>query len=244
MSIEEKRRSIRHLLDEHHPADGIATYFAFYYAEEKTNLVTVPDDGVRANGYVSLSRTGMDLFRPFVTMRLPLHDLEMATTLIYKAIPVGTAVILNIPPDHYPIIEALFDIHSEETLKLYMLPQGQFQPIINVLITQDIGANGYPRFLIRANDEKTRPVGAVAGLNWMSDQFAEISVNTAPGYRRRGWGKSVVSAMVNYVLENGRTPLYAVSEENEASIQLAEAAGFVYSGVQQFIIQAVLSPKP
>lgn len=243
MSIDERRRAIRHLLDEQLPADGMAAYFAFYYAEEKTRLVTFPKDGVRADGYMALSRTGIDLFRPLVTTRLPLQDLALAKRLIYDAIPEGMSVILNIPSNHFPIIQALFDIHTEERLKLYLLPQGEFQPIINVLVTQDVGVNGYPRFLIRANNDPARPIGAAAGLNWMTQTFAEISVNTMPGYRRRGWGKSVVSSMVNYILENGREPLYVASEQNEASIQLAEATGFVYSGIDQFILQAVLRPR-
>lgn len=244
MKIENKRQAIRHLLDSRHPADGIASYFAFNYADNKTHLVLYPEPPVRAKGYVALSRTGMDLFRPFVTLRLPEDDFEGATKLIYGAIPEGTAVILNILPSHYPLVQALFDIQAEERLKLYLLSEEKPEPIINVLVTQDTHPNGYPRFLIRANDDPSRPVGASAGLNWMGDHFGEISVNTNPSYRRRGWGKSVVSSMVQYVLRNGREPLYAVAETNTASIQLAESVGFVYSGIQQMLIQATLRPNP
>lgn len=244
MELFDQRQAIRHLLDEQNPADGISSYFAFYYPKEKTHLVTIPEKGVRADGYVALSRTGMDLFRPFLTMRLPMHDHQLAAELIYKALPAETAVILNVPHDYVPLLQAFFTVQTLETLKLYVLADEEREPIINVLVTQDQHPNGYPRFMIRAHNDPGRPIGASAGLNWMSQTFAEISVNTNPSYRRRGWGKSVVSKMVEYVLENGRHPLYAVSEENHGSIRLAESTGFVDSGIRQALIQATLRPKP
>ncbi|MEM7335471.1 MAG: GNAT family N-acetyltransferase [Chloroflexota bacterium] len=244
MSLFEKRQAIRHLLDEQMIVDGLATFFAFHYDESKTTIVTMPEATVSADGYVAFSRTGMDLFRPFVTMRLPMHNHELAAQLVYSAIPEGTAVIMNIPTHHFPLIQAFFDIQTEERLKLYVLSEERPEPIINVLVTEDKHPNGYPRFLIRANDDPSRPVGAAAGLNWLGPKFAEIAVNTNPSYRRRGWGKSVVSSMVQYVLRNGREPIYAVSDQNSASIQLAESVGFVDSGVQQYLLQATLRPNP
>lgn len=244
MDLREQRRAIRHLLDERNPADGIASYFALHYDEKRTHLVTLPEKTVRADGYIALSRTGIDLFRPFLTMRLPEHDTDLAAKLIYSALPEETAVILNAPARYEPVLHALFDIQVEEKLKLYVPSTEPAEPIINVLVTQDTGANGHPRFLIRATDDPNRPVGASAGLNWMSPHFAEIAVNTNPGYRRRGWGRSVVSAMMRYVVENGRMPLYAVAEQNSASIQLAESVGLVDSGIRQLLIQGTLRPNP
>lgn len=244
MELYNKRRSVRHLLDERNPADGIADYFAFHHPEDRTSLVIIPENSVRADGYIALSRTGMDLFRPFLTMRLPEHDTNLAAQLIYQALPEGTAVILNAPLRYGPILHALFKVETEERLMLYVLSDAPHEPIINVLVTQDLGANGLTRFLIRAREDVGRPVGASAGLNWMSPTFAEISVNTNPGYRRRGWGRSVVSAMVQHVLAKGRRPLYAVSDTNDASIQLAESVGFVDSGIRKLLIQGTLKPNP
>jgi hypothetical protein len=45
-------------------------------------------------------------------------------------------------------------------------------------------------------------------------------------------------------LENGRTPLYVVAQNNEASIQLAESVGFNDSSVREIMIQATLKPSP
>jgi RimJ/RimL family protein N-acetyltransferase len=184
----------------------------------------------------------MDLFRPFVTLRLPIHDMQTSTNVIYEAIDAGTAVILHAPSHYAPLLHALFDIQTEDHLSLYQLRPSSFQPIINVLVTQDKAPNGLPRFAIR--DRESDVIGASATLNWQSPSHAEIGVTTNPGYRRRGWGRSVVSAMANYLLENGRTPLYVVAQNNEASIQLAESVGFTDSGVREIMIQATLRPRP
>ncbi len=242
MALTQQRRAIRHLLDETNPADAMAAYFAFYHANNRTILRPYPYTAPQAKGYVALSRTGMDLFRPFVTLRLPIHDMQMSTDVIYEAIDAGTAVILNAPTRYAPLLHALFEIQTEEHLSLYRLRPSSFEPTINVLVTRDKAPNGLPRFLIR--DRENDVIGASATLNWQSPTYAEIGVTTHPGYRRRGWGRSVVSAMANHLLENGRTPLYVVAQNNEASIQLAESVGFSDSGVREIMIQAALKPRP
>ncbi|MFZ1398303.1 MAG: GNAT family N-acetyltransferase [Candidatus Promineifilaceae bacterium] len=242
MALTQQRRAIYHLLDETNPADGMAAYFAFYHPDNRTILRPYPYAAVQAQGYVALSRTGMDLFRPFVTLRLPIHNMQTSTEVIYEAIDAGTAVILNAPARYAPLLHALFDVQTEEHLSLFRLKADQFQPIINVLVTQDKAANGLPRFSIR--DRENDVIGASATLNWQSPQFAEIGVTTHPGYRRRGWGRSVVSAMANYLLGNGRIPLYVAAQANEASIQLAESVGFTDTGIRELMIQAVLNPHP
>jgi RimJ/RimL family protein N-acetyltransferase len=242
MALTQQRRAIFHLLDEANPGDAMAAYFAFYHPDDRTVLRPYSYTAPRAKGYIALSRTGMDLFRPFVTLRLPIHDMQTSTNVIYEAIDVGTAVILNAPSRYAPLLHALFDIQTEEHLSLYRLRPSSFEPIINVLVTQDKAPNGLPRFLIRDRDNDV--IGASATLNWQSPSYAEIGVTTNPGYRRRGWGRSVVSAMANYLLENGRIPLYVVAQNNEASIQLAESVGFTDSGVREIMIQATLKPRP
>ncbi|WP_420627445.1 GNAT family N-acetyltransferase [Candidatus Leptofilum sp.] len=242
MALTQQRRAIFHLLDEKNPADGMASYFAFHHPDNRTILRPYPYAAIRAQGYVALSRTGMDLFRPFVTLRLPIHDMQTSTNVIYEAIDAGTAVILNAPARYAPLLHALFEVQSEEQLSLYRLRPSHFEPIINVLVTQDTAPNGLPRFSIRDRDSGV--IGASATLNWQSPNFAEIGVTTKSGYRRRGWGRSVVSAMANYLLENGRIPLYVVAQNNEASIQLAESVGFTDTGARETLIQAVLKPQP
>lgn len=243
MSLSDRRRAIRHLLNEQNPADALATYLAFYHADNRTILRPFPFESTRAEGFVTLSRTGVDLFRPFVSMRLPIQDLQKSADIIYEAIDVGTAVILQTPERYAPLIQALFDVHTEETLKIFKLDQAVYKPTINVFVTQDVSpTNNLPRFIIRNRDNND--IAASASLNWQTRNFAEIAVFTHPDYRRRGWGRSVVSSLVNYILDNGRIPLYTASQTNVASRQLAERVGFIDTNARQTLFQATLKPKP
>jgi hypothetical protein len=237
------RRAVRHLLDEHSPADAAASYYAFYHPEVQTQLLPYPAGAERAQGYVALSRTGLDLFRPLLTLRLPIQDMAVSADVIYKTLVPGTAVILLCPVTYLPLLQAFFNIHSEEHLDVLVLDRTRFEPIINVLVSSSTGPNGLPRFVIR-NNSREQEVVASSGINWQTPYFADISVNTVPGQQRQGWGKSVAAAMVHYLLENGRTPVYMVAQQNTASQQLARSVGFVTSGTSKIMIQGILKPRP
>ncbi|MCP4424753.1 MAG: GNAT family N-acetyltransferase [Chloroflexi bacterium] len=243
-NLVESRQAIRHLLDERSPADAIASYYAFHHPDAKTQALTYPADAARADGYVVLSRTGMDLFRPFVTLRLPIADMAASIELIYQAIMPGTAVILIVPPDYLPLLQAVFALQTEERLRIFVLDQVRFEPIINVLVTETRGPNNLPRFIIRRFNSPDQEIVASAGLNWQSPTFAEISANTVPNRQRQGWGRSVVAAMANYLLSNGRTPLYVVSENNAPSSRLAHSVGFADRGIRRVLLQATLKSRP
>ena len=223
--------------------DGVASYFAFYHPNNRTQLVTYPNAVTSPTGFLTISRTGIDLFRPFVTFRFPPNDMEGAVDLLYAALVPETAVILNALASDLPLIRAFFDIQTEERLQVLVLEANRFEPVINVLVQQTNSNNVYPRFVIRSNQTGASEIAASAGINWQTDCFAEISVNTSQRHRRQGLGRSVVSSAVNYVLENGRVPLYAVAENNDASLQLAQRLGFVDSGARHVLLQATLKPR-
>ena len=243
--IQDKRRAIRHLLRENEPADAMAAYYALHHPDDKTTLVVPPAaNGQRASGYVALSRTGIDLFRPLVTMRLPTdadpNAQQAAADLLRLALGSGQPAILSAPLRYVPLLRALFDVQSEEHLRLYVLDPRRFEPIVNVLTTRSEGPGGLARFAIRTSQSGESEVAADASLNWQSPAFGEIAVNTRPQYRRQGWGRSVVAALSQYLIDSGRTPLYVVSEENAASIQLAESVGFRDTGAREVFLQAAL----
>lgn len=239
-----KRRAIRHLLREQEPADAMAAYYAFYHPDEKTNLIIMPEEGAKADGYVAISRTGIDLFRPLVTMRLPVDQgpqgYGASLSLLRRTLGPGMPVFLSVPQRYMPLIRAVFDIQAEEVLRLFALDSRRFEPVINVLVVQSTGANGLPTFLIQSRQSGDLETVAMASLNWLSPYFGEIAVMTKSEHRRQGWGQSVVSAMAQYLLDNGRTPLYAVNEMNKASLQLAASIGFADSGVREYMLQASL----
>jgi len=237
MSQETARQAIRPLLNERNPADALAAYYVYYHPYAKTHLITHPAGASRATGYLAISRTGMDLFRPFVTLRLPVNDMDAGLDLIKTALPDGSAVILYGPTRYSPLLHALFDIQTDEKFRLLVLDRDRFEPIINVLVTQTSSPNGLPRFVIRSTQDPGQVVAA-SGLNWQTPYFAELSVHTTPGERRQGWGRSVIAAMIHHQLQNGRTPLYVVGEQNQASLKLAESVGFVDSGERMIFTQA------
>lgn len=244
MNLSEQRRAIRPLLKERDPADAMDAYYAYHHPDNRTRLVLHPPESTRASGYVAISRTGIDLFRPLLTMRLP-ADQEEAVALIYRALPAGAGVFISSPADYGPLLYALFEVQVAQNLHLYRLDPADYEPEINVLVTRATTFDGLPRFQIRATHPGAGDeLAASASLNWQSPGFAEIAVGTQPQYRQRGWGKSVVSALSGYVLESGRIPLYVVAEDNEASISLARRVGFRDTGVRRLLLEATLRPQP
>jgi GNAT superfamily N-acetyltransferase len=243
MTLSDQRTAIRHLLDERQPGDALADYYAYYHPQQRTQLVIHPAGAGRADGYIGISRTAVDLFRPFVTMRLPLDDHSACWELITKALPPAASIILYAPAEYEPLLRAFFEIESEDRLQVLVLDRGRYEPIINVLVTQSEGSNGLPRFMIRSTQDRSQILTA-SSLNWQTDYFAELSVFTAPEQRRQGRGRSVVAAMCQHLLDNGRTPLYAVSESNLASRRLAESTGFVDLGIRRLLLQATRKEQP
>ena len=241
MDLNQRRNAIRHLLNDD-PASAAAAYYAFYHPDAKTSVQPYPAEAERAMGFVTFSRTGMDLFRSLVTMRLPIDDLETSAEIIYHAMQPETAVILHIPTAYLPLIQALFDVQTIEQFSLYTLDRSTLDPIINVLVTQSTGPNGLPRFVVRSQQDNR--VIAAAGINWQSPGYASLSVNTDAARRRQGLGTSVLSAIAQYVVDNGRTPLYEVAADaNPASQILAAHIGFRYTLEDKAIVQAILKSR-
>ncbi|MBE2220925.1 MAG: hypothetical protein IAF02_05265 [Anaerolineae bacterium] len=240
MDIDQRRRAIQHLLSDN-PADATAVYYAFHHPDGKSSVLPYPAEAERAEGFVTFSRTGLDLFRPLVTMRLPIADLETSAAVIYNGIQPETAVIIQAPTDYLPLLQALFDVQTIEHFHLYTLSRNHFEPVINVLVTQSTGPNGLPRFVVRSQQDDR--VIASAGINWQSPDYASLSVNTDAAHQRQGLGVSVLSAIVGYVLENGRSPLYEVATSNTASQTLARQTNFTNTGADKVLLQAVLKPR-
>lgn len=228
----QQRAQARRLLDEHSPADALAVYYAVYSPPERAELFLHTDEAGRVDGFLVRARTGMDLFRPLVTLRAP--DEAAARALFEAGLLRGRPVYLTVPEALGPWVNKHLEVAEAERHRIYALRADRHQPILNVLTLTSDDPNGGPRCEIRPSGR----LGAVAGVNWQSPAFAEIYVYTDPEVRGRGWGKSVVSTLAGLLLQAGRTPLYVVAESNDYSIRLAEAVGFQDTGHREFVAQA------
>jgi len=64
----------------------------------------------------------------------------------------------------------------------------------------------------------------------MADQIADLGVETAPAYRRRGYAKTVVSAVVEEITRRGGEAYYCCRPDNHASAATPASVGFVPLG--------------
>jgi hypothetical protein len=66
----------------------------------------------------------------------------------------------------------------------------------------------------------------------MEDRVADLGVDTPEPYRRRGYAKTAVSAVVEHMTRLGGEAVYDCSPSNHASIATARSVGFVPYGVR------------
>ncbi|MCD4706579.1 MAG: GNAT family N-acetyltransferase [Candidatus Sabulitectum sp.] len=71
--------------------------------------------------------------------------------------------------------------------------------------------------------------GEIVSTSFISDidsGGANLVVSTVPEYRKRGFGKAVVSCAVKWCFSNGYLPIYLVDIRNTPSVELAESIGY------------------
>ncbi len=236
-SLERQRTAVRPLLNDRSPADALAFYYALHHGAERTELFVAPETAetgaAPAAGFLVRARTGMDLFRPLVTFRA--DSAATAQALLARGLLPGRPVYLTVPESHAGWVNQNLNVSDAELHSIYRYDPERYEAEINVLVVTHAGADGLPRCEIRAGER----AGAVAGINWQSPRYAEVYVYTETAVRGRGWGKAVVRALVGLILKSGRMPLYVVAQNNEYSIRLAEAVGFVDTGHREYVGQAI-----
>lgn len=71
-----------------------------------------------------------------------------------------------------------------------------------------------------------RPV-AFCYAGWVTETLWDVSIDTIPAYRRRGFAQSAVHLMAAFHRESARLPVWGAVIGNLASLQLASRMGFV-----------------
>ncbi len=232
MSIHELRAQVRHLLDPSSPADAPTAYYALYHNPARSALYTTTDEDGAATGFVGVFQTGIDLFRPLVTLHCA--EADHAAELLARALTPERPYIFFAKMSQLPLVGDQFHFEQHRVLRLYRLDPRRFGPELNVLVELKTAPDGTPRAVIGTHEAQ-----AVAGVNWQSPEFAEIYVQTDPEVQRRGWGRSVTAAVTQAVLESGRIPLYLVEMDNDPSRALAESLGYVDTDARQVYADVV-----
>ena len=236
-TLEQQRTEARYLLNDRFPSDAFAAYYTLYHDPKRTDLFLNYDQLNRVNGFLTRAQTGLDLFRPVVVVRAA-ND-QVAASLFESGLQANRPYYLIAPMSLGMVINRMLTVTDSEVLRVYRLDPSRFNSQINVLAVASRAPDGSPRFEIGSNNK----VHARAGVNWRSPHFAEVYVYTEAQTRGRGWGRSVLSSLCVALLQEGLMPLYVVSEQNSASINLAESVGFVDSGTREFAAQVVRVEK-
>lgn len=234
MGIEEERNAIQDMLSLRDPADALIAYYALYHDARRTRLTVHRTESGQVDGFLAECVTGFDLFRPQVVLRALSED--TARHLLQVGLKAGRPYFFIVPLQIAPALKEMLEISQEAVARIYHLNPLDFQPIINVLVTQNEGADGWPRFEIRSQGK----VAAASGINWRSPRFAEVYVLAEVEARGRGWARSVLSACTAHLLKEELIPLYMVEEDNSASIKLAESVGYQDTGRRCFTCSGML----
>lgn len=72
---------------------------------------------------------------------------------------------------------------------------------------------------------------AWAAVKPLSDIAWDISIQTLPEYRGRGFARSVASSAVKYIFENGKLATWGTDTTNTASLKTARSVGFQEYGL-------------
>lgn len=232
MSLSLHRKRIRQMMDDSDIKDAPTAYYALFHDPKKSALYSAVNGEDKAVGFVGTFQTGLDLFRPLLTMKC--KNAEITKGLLSQALTPGRPYIFFANLSQLQVLDGNLHLENERILEIYRLDSTRFQPEMNVMVVHNQAPNGMPRCEINSGGQS-----AVAGVNWMSPGFAEIYVHVDEATRQRGWGKSVVAALTDTLLRMGRPPLYLVESNNATSRQLAESVGYINTGSRQVYADAL-----
>jgi ribosomal protein S18 acetylase RimI-like enzyme len=207
------------------PVDALTSYFALEHDPKRVKLYLRTAVSGRSLAFVAVCQTGLDLFRPLIVMRG--DDSSALRDALKEALSPGRQYLLNAPPALQPDIAAVCSLSGESINAIYTLSALDHTPVVNIMVQTSATPDGMLRASVAARDGSN---AAEAGTSWISSRYGEVFVQVAESVRRRGLGKSVVSAVCTQLLQRNRAPLYITRTDNVASRKLAERLGFQDTG--------------
>lgn len=237
-SITQARRYIRQLIDDSNPAESPTAYYALFHPKERSTIEVMLDDDGRTIGFVGRFQTGIDLFRPLLTLQC--NSPDIAAELLDRSLVAGRPYILFSPLSQLAMVGGSLQINNQRIMQIYIANPSRFSPEINVMVRHNTAHDGTPRCEVRQNGD----VLSVAGVNWRSPAFAEIYVHTEPIARQKGYGRSVVACITERLLKDGIRPVYLVETDNAPSRELIESLGYTDTGSRQVFADVVYAGNP
>ncbi len=162
------RHRLRGLLNLSSAGDAMAAYYALEHPADQLRLVALSVGEGTPVGFLAAARTGMDLFRPLAVAVAATP--EGLRELLRAGLEPGKPVVLYLPVEQRPWAEEIVELREARVLDLMRLDPRSYAPVINVLVTRQVNARGWPRFEIRSAER----LRAAAGLNWEGGRFAEV----------------------------------------------------------------------
>ncbi len=77
---------------------------------------------------------------------------------------------------------------------------------------------------------------AIAQNYALTEKYGDIGVFTLPEWRGRGLAAAAAAWVADWLLGNGRTPVWSCGEHNQPSLRVAEKVGFVENGRRLYLI--------
>jgi hypothetical protein len=227
----EQRQILSRLVDLHSVADAMPAYYALEHPCDRTQLFGFYPSPDRLSGFMAVAQTGYDLFRPIV-IPFVAND-EALKGLLAEGLQPNRAYLVYLPIDQQDFLRKEIPYQPLQVSNLLRLDIRAFTPILNVMITQVEAASGLPRFEIRSSVQGY----AAAGINWMSSTAAEMYVEADEAGRRRGFTKSVLSALIEFLIGKSRTVLFRVADDDYDAFEDAFDLGFKPTGVRTLLAE-------
>lgn len=227
--------SLRVLPDSRAAGDALVLHYTFDHPVQRVRTFAMMDGGVPI-GFLTVARTGMDLFRPLV---LPFVRKRFSmSALIGHALAPSQPFILHTPLDQLDWVNDLVMLENIQEHELLRLDPSAFEPVLNILVVEDDASARMPRYEIRT----ASGLHAAAGVSWKGERFAEVYLEADQGASERRMTRSVLSAAVGRVLGESRIPIFRVKNDDLSMRTEAFHIGFRPTGVRTGTADALRRP--
>jgi hypothetical protein len=232
-----KRSVLEPLLNKYTVKDAMVAYYALDHPADKTRLFGYSGSGEKPTDILVIAQTGFDLFRPLVVPFV--SDRRALKYLIQTALSPQRNYLVTIPLDQSDILEGVVDVTEPRVNEIHRLDLGFYDRVMNILAVRNENSSGWPRYEINS-----RKGGfAAAGVNWLSTHAVEIYTDADEEGRNRGFVTSVLSHIIEELMNEDRMILHRLDVEDARGYMDAFSVGFRPTGVRTLISQIVHTPS-